>query len=180
MAKRRIWKTIKPEKPPRLLLSPAHRKALGWAPDPDWYPSLDQSLEKCRARHGSGDPYAALDAIEFLAMTYFPDWLREFYVERWHAYRSHRAGTLDKAFGIKRRKQLKGAAAREQLREQIVFRVYDLHREGKPIDNQMFAAVGAEVGRSGATVAKIFGEPKSDELRELLRRVPFRANTKTP
>ena len=171
--KRRRWKTVRSGRRPELLLPPHIRVAMGWRPDPRWLAAAEQALVECHKRYDQGDKSAALDAIEILSNVFFPPWLREVYAAAWAARRQHSVETLDQAFGIARPKgqHRKKARTRELLRWQIMFRVYYLHKQGDgaPLDNELFAAVGREYGTSGGQVAKIFGEPESDELRELLR-----------
>jgi hypothetical protein len=168
--KQKRWKPNKPAKPPKLALPPDIRSALGLPPDPSWLRAANRQSKEYRERFGHGDKSALFDAIG-LWSAFFPAWAKEAFLSGWFAYRSYEVETLDQAFGITRRKgqHTKQAREREVLRWQILFRVYELYRTGKRLDGETFATVGDELGIAGSTVAKIFGEPESDELRELLR-----------
>jgi hypothetical protein len=173
--KQRRWKAVRSRNPVEVILPPHIRSAMGERSDPRWSVAADQALVQCHERYDRGDKRAVLDAIEILS-AFFPPWLREAYVAAWTAHRQYTVETLDQAFGIVRPKglHLERARKREQLRWQIVLRVYCRHKqgEGAPLDNELFAVVGRELGISGGQAAKIFGEPESDELRELIRNLP--------
>jgi hypothetical protein len=173
--KRKSWRSNKPAQPPDLILPPDIRAALGWPPDPRWLRAADRESKKCRERFERGDKLAPFDAIALWSI-FFPAWAKDAFFKAWFAYRSYEAVTLDQAFGVERPKgqHIKKAREREVLRWQILFRVYDLHhRKNAPLDAVTFASVGDELGIAGSTVAKIFGEPASDELRELVRTLHF-------
>jgi hypothetical protein len=174
--KRRRWKTEKPATPPQLVLPQHLRAALGWPVDPDWPAAANRALELCHERYDHGDKGALLDAVEILLNGGSPPWVREAFAAAWSNYRQYEAVTLDEAFGVERPKgsHPKRARERETLRPQIMLRVYELHRQGAPLDLRTFAQVGEELGIDAKTVARIFGEPESDALRELLRKLPPR------
>jgi hypothetical protein len=167
--KKRSWKSKVSEQPPELVLPPAVRAAGGKPPDPAWYQSANQRARECRERYESGDKVALFDAME-IWVEFFPPWGRNAFRDAWRAYREGQVKTLEQAFGIK---WSQAARKREYLRERVLFRVYELHREGRPIDRGLFSKVGAEIGCSGSTVDRIFSESASDELREVLRRLPL-------
>lgn len=168
--KRRRWRTSRPKPPPELILPPHLRSALGLSFDRGWFDAADRALMWCHKRYDGGDRSALLDAIDVLSV-FFPAWVREGFAKAWAQYRQHNVKTLDQAFGIKRPKgqHLKAARAREVLRPQIVFSVYCLHAKGAPLDQGIFEQVGRELGISGGEVSRIFSEPESDGLRELVR-----------
>jgi hypothetical protein len=171
--KRRRWKARRPNPKPEVILPPSLWSALGLPIDRRWFAAADQVLVELHRRYDDGDRSALLDAIDVLSGFFVPAWVREGFHEAWTQYRQYKVATLDQAFGVARPEgqHLKKARKRELLRWQIMFRVYHLHKQGDgaPLDNELFAAVGRELRTSGGQVAKIFGEPESDELRELLR-----------
>src|SRR5262249_36768934 len=159
--------------PPELILPPQVRSALGLSPafDRRYFDWVDQELVRLHKRYDDGDRSALLDAIYVLGVI-LPAWVREGFAEAWWTrYCQYKVKTLDEAFGIKRPQgqHLKAARKRELLRPQIIFEVYRRHGKGAAPDQQTFAAVGRDVGISGGEASKIFSEPESDELRELVR-----------
>jgi hypothetical protein len=172
--KQRRWKIVPHSRPPEVILPPQLRTAMGWPVDPRWFAAADQALIQCHERYDAGDKSALLDAVEILSV-FFPPWAREAYGSAWAAYRQYAVATLDQAFGVERSggKHLAKARTREMLRWQIMFRVYCLHRQGAPLDDATFTAVAGELNIGLSTVRRIFSEPESDELRELLRNQPF-------
>jgi hypothetical protein len=131
------------------------------------------SLKGCHERFDQGDNRAVLDAVELCGQAgLLPLWVRNAFSEAWSAYRHYKAATLDQAFGVERLKgeHIDTRREREELREQILFRVYELcYQEGAKLDASTFARVGDELGKSATYVQGVFSEPESDELREILR-----------
>jgi hypothetical protein len=170
--KRRRWKTRRPNPPPELILPPQLRSALGLSPafDRRYFDAVDRELMKLHKRYDDGDRSALLDAIYMLGV-FFPAWVREGFVEALAQYQQYNVKTLDEAFGVKRLKgqHLKAARKRELLRPQIIFEVYCRHAKGAPLDQGTFEAVGRDLGISGGEATKIFSEPKSDNLRDIVR-----------
>jgi hypothetical protein len=170
--KRQRWTKVQHETKPVLLLPPTEA---GAPVLPAWRAAADQQLVECRQRYNAGDKYAILDAL-YIRVHDFPEqWLRDAVMNALDAHYQYAAETLDQAFGIKRPKGKGFAAARRDalLREPILFRVYELHRQGMPLDGRLFAEVGSELGISGIKVRRIFSELRSKELREMLRRQPI-------
>jgi hypothetical protein len=169
--KRRRWAPIRQHNtPPELNLPPHPRSSGAWFVDPHWFKAADRELVRCHERFDRGDRTAVLDALLILAAT-FPAWLRGATISALMAYRQYTAKTLDEAFGVKRLKgqHHESARNREVLRPQIIFDVYCLHAKGAPLDQAIFEEVGRNLGISGGEASKIFSEPESDELRELVR-----------
>jgi len=117
-----------------------------------------------------GDRKALLDAIVVLGV-FLPVWVREGFFEAWEKYRQYKVKTFDEAIGVKRVKgqHLEAARTREVLRPQIIFEVYYLHAKGAPLDQGTFEKVGRDLGISGGEASRIFSEPESDDLREIVR-----------
>jgi hypothetical protein len=143
--------------------------------DRGWFDAANQDLVKLYKRYDAGDRSALLDAIYLLSGAFFPAWVREGFTEAWAQYRQYNVQTLDQAFGIKRPKgqHLEAARKRELLRPLIVGEVYYRHAKGAPLDQGTFEAVGRALGISGGEVGKIFSEPESDDLRDIVRSLPF-------
>src|SRR5262249_39191922 len=149
------------------------RSALGWPAAPRrWLDVSNQALGCHRKRHEAGERGALWDAIDILATIFFPAWVQDGYSEFRTYCHLRNLEALLQALGLER---LKGkhhdrAQRREELRQEIVFRVYQLHAtEDAPFDRETFVKVGDELGISGGEVEKIFGEPASKALREILR-----------
>jgi hypothetical protein len=169
--KRRRWRTARPNPPPELILPPVLRAALGLKPaHRHWFVATDRALAALHRRHDAGDRSALLDAIEVLSHN-FPVWVRDGFLAAWWRYCRYDVATLDEAFGVERRKgqHLAPAQKRELLRPQVILEVYCRHAKGEPLDQGTFDRVGDELNISGSEVAKIFSEPESDGLRELVR-----------
>jgi len=169
--KRRRWAPIRQHSsPPELALPPYPRPDGTWFIDPRWFKAADQGLVRCHERFDRGDKIAVLDALLIIAAT-FPVWLRTAVISALMAYRQCAVRTLDEAFEVERPKgqHHKSARDREVLRPQIIFDVYCRHAKGAPLDQAMFEEVGRNLGISGGEASKIFGEPESDELREIVR-----------
>ncbi|MBK9130602.1 MAG: hypothetical protein IPM20_03020 [Gammaproteobacteria bacterium] len=85
--------------------------------------------------------YPALNAC--LALDHpVPDWVKKGFAKAYNAWSCGEAETLDTALGIKR-PHLK-VVRKEQYAGMIYLRVQELHRQGKKIDDDLFATVAAE------------------------------------
>jgi hypothetical protein len=140
-------------------------------------------LKRCHERFDQGDKLAVLDAIDLCGRAgLLPLWVRNAFCNAFSAYQRYEAATLDQAFGVERPKgeHFNKRRERERLREQILFRVYYLHyQEAAPLDMETFARVGKELNKSTSYVSKVFSEPESDALRELLRHLTVSDYSKT-
>jgi hypothetical protein len=169
--KRRRWSPVRQHtSPPEWILPPHPRLDGAWFVDPRWFKVADRGLVQCHERFDRGDNTAVLDALLIMAAT-FPAWLHTKVISALMAYRQCTVRTLDEAFGVKRPKgqHHESARDREVLRPQIIFDVYSRHAKGAPLDQAIFEEVGRNLGISGGEAIKIFGEPESDELREIVR-----------
>jgi hypothetical protein len=172
--KRRRWAPIRQHtRPPEWILPPQFWSALGATfVDERWCEAAAQALARLKARHDAGDGRALFEALDLNTSIMVP-WIAEAYAKGWGRYLRHEAKTLDEAFGVERPKgqHFEAARKRERLRPQIILGVYALHANGKgmPLDGAIFETIGREAGISGREASEIFGEPESDELRELAR-----------
>jgi hypothetical protein len=168
--KRRRWASVRPSRPPELILPPQLRTALGLKEpiDPRWFAAADRELARCRKRCEEGDQRAVWDAIDIFATIFFPPWVATPYIEG----RTRNPEVFNQALGIEypKGKHRDRAQRREELRPLILFRIYYLHAtENAAFDRTTFDRVGDELGISGGEAEKIFGEPESDGLRGILR-----------
>jgi hypothetical protein len=161
--KRRRWKPNTTGNRPELILPP----------DPRFFHASDLLLKRYHERFDRGDKLALLAAVDLCGRAgLLPLWARNAFADAWSAYRRYQVPTLDQAFGVERPKgkHFDTRSERERLRELILFRVYYLHyQEAAPLDMETFARVGKEIKKSPSYVSKVFSEPESDALRELLR-----------
>jgi hypothetical protein len=156
-------------------LSPQIREALGASPfDPHWLAAAVQALQRCHERYDRGEKIALMEAVELYLVAFAADWAREAFMESWSRYLDGDAANLDEAFGISRRKrtQIDKIRVDERVRPLIVARAYELHGQGMPFDKDMWETIGRELKIHHSKVERIFGEPASKDLRELLRRLP--------
>jgi hypothetical protein len=156
-------------------LPPRIQEALGRPSfDPHWLAAVDQALQRFHERYDRGDKTALLEAVELYLVAFGADWVVEAFMESWSQYLRGDVATLGEAFGVVRPKktQLEKVRADERARPLIVFRAYELYGQGMPFDKDMWETVGEELGIHHSKVERIFGEPASEDLRELLRRLP--------
>jgi hypothetical protein len=128
-------------------------------------------VEKCHKRFDAGEGEALLDAIDGCArggMT-LPLWVGEAFCVRYVSWARFEARTLDEAFGVTRRgMHVASRNQRERLRLHVVLLVIQLHEEGMPIDDKLFAQAGADLGIGGARAKVIYYEPATKVWLKLL------------
>jgi hypothetical protein len=129
-------------------------------------------VERYRAQFESGEGAALLNVIDLCARSGLPLplWAAQAFCDRFAAWASYQAPSLDVAFAVKRPKRAKlGALARrEAKRARVVYEVFNQHQAGAPLDELLFARVGAALYLSGGAVKSIFYEDASRSLRKIL------------
>ena len=124
-------------------------------------------VERHRKLFEAGEEWALIDAVDLCAMggMAMPTWLAGAFHERYMNWYLYKVKMLDKAFGVERKGfRREDRARREWLRPRIEFRVLQLHAEGMPIDEQLFAVIAAEFkkqkikGAGKTTVSNIYYE----------------------
>jgi hypothetical protein len=128
-------------------------------------------VEGCHKRFDVGDGEALLDAIDGCARSgmALPLWAAEAFCGRYVSWVQFEARTLDEAFGVTRKgMHVASQNQRERLRLHVVLLVIQLHEEGMPIDDKLFAKVGADFGIGGARVKAIYYEPATKAWLKLL------------
>jgi hypothetical protein len=144
--------------------------------DPVATPLARLWLEWHRRRYQKGDHMALLDAHYLWLSTFCgpPAWLADGVVEALRKWFAHEAPTLDAAFGVRRttKAQSKARREREEVRFRVMVRIAQL-AQGGSIDGRLFAIVGDEIGRSEKTVSRIFYDPDSTVMWELVKNFKF-------
>lgn len=141
-------------------LSPFHR----WAA---WI-----QLGEYKKRYKAGNKECLFSALHQCACSNLPmpDWLAEAYRNGFHEWVSYRAPSLDQAFNVKIPKGQHVNKLRELRRLNFVVPrlVKELHAKGQPIDQQLFADVGKELGIGGSKARDIYY--KYNPLRHLQKK----------
>jgi len=140
-------------------------------------PGLNRYLDSCRRQYEQGDPEALLKALDawLECCKGPPTWIADGFYEGWTKWRRHEVRSLGAAFGVrplteKRRKKLH---AEEALRSYIVARMEQLQRQKVSVDIS-FDRVGAEIGKSGGFVCRVYYEQASKGWRKIFQKVRFR------
>ena len=114
-------------------------------------------LEKGRKLYEAGDKGALLYYLDFCIRCHvpIPDWLRQAFLDARDAVETFKVKSWDDVFGkpLKKGKRLTTERRKRAIAVSIYVRVDELHKAGKPIDTELFRAVGKEFG-VGSTVAK--------------------------
>jgi hypothetical protein len=139
-------------------------------------------VEKYRERFKAGDSAALLNAVDLCARSGLPLplWAAQAFCDRFLAWASYRAPTLDAAFEVTRPKRAKlGARARREAQRTCVVReVVDLHQAGAPLDEYLFVRAGKALRLSGGVVKSIYYEDASRSLRKIFESERGRKNSK--
>jgi hypothetical protein len=128
-------------------------------------------VEKCHKRFDADEAEALLDAIDGCARSgmALPLWAAKAFCERYVSWAQFEAGTLDEAFGVRRKgMHVARRNQRERLRLHVALLVIQLHEEGMPIDDVLFDQVGADLGIKGPTAKDIYYEPATKLWLKLL------------
>jgi hypothetical protein len=143
-----------------------------WVPDSRERPLLSEALvERYREQFEAGKGAALLNAVDLCARSGLPLplWARQAFCDRFLAWASYRAPTLDVAFDVVRPKRAKlgTLARREAQRACVVREVVDQHQAGAPLDERLFAQAGKALNLSGGAVKSIYYEDASRSLRKI-------------
>jgi hypothetical protein len=143
-------------------------------------PYLHLLVESCRRRYEQGDQMAMLDALFACLSSYRgpPTWIVDAFCAAWLKWTQYEVPTLDAAFGIapRTKKQHKRLRDWEMLRSFILVKAELLRREGTPVDIRMFESIGADIGRSGSFVSRVYYDEASTSWRKILRKIRFAEN----
>lgn|SRR5262245_43487610 len=169
--KQQRWGTVRHDTKPVVTLPPTNQKA----PLTKEYLDLaNRNLMNCHQRYDAGDKYAVLDALQIICQLFAAQWLHDLWFNAVETHRACKVETLDEALGLPPRGKRRFDADQERarVRNAVLFRVYALHREGAPLDNDLLEQVGNEFDVGATYVREIMKE--SEEIREMLRRTDWR------
>ena len=145
--------------------------------DPVSIPLAHLGLEWHRRKYQKGDHTALLDALDLWLSTFRgpPVWIADGVVTALRKWFTYEVPTLDAAFGIRRTTKEQGKARREHeaVRFRVMVRIAQLAQSSGSIDGKLFGNVGDEIGLSGSTVSRIFYDPNSAVMWELLKNLQF-------
>lgn len=117
-------------------------------------------LEAHYTGHEGGDPASLLRAIRLCAIHRLPmpGWVADGYVSAFTAWNTLTANTLDDAFGVTRQKgkHLNAARKARKLETAVPIMVIRMRKKGRPIDEGMFAEIGAELNISASAASKAY------------------------
>ena len=120
----------------------------------------DPELEKGKKLYEQGDKDQILYWLSFCIKNHrpIPDWLEQAFLKAYHAGRMFEIKSWDDVFGkpLKKGKRLATERRNMKLTRLIFERVCDLQKAGKPIDQELFAAVGKELSVSGSVVRDLY------------------------
>ncbi|HKA41241.1 MAG TPA: hypothetical protein VKF40_04540 [Burkholderiales bacterium] len=102
-----------------------------------------------------------------------PTWIADGFWAAWRKWDAYEVTTLDAAFDVQPRteKQRKKLHEWNALRSRILAQIEQARRRGIPVDIRLFERIGADIGRSGAFVSRVYYDEASAPWRELLRRI---------
>jgi len=142
--------------------------------------TLDLLLGACKEGYYSGDNLALLRAIATCAMNdcAMPDWIATEYLKQYRKFVQFKEKELGSAFGVAHPKNTHIKALRKKREKwgYVYWRVKELHESPSkyPIDEELFAKVGAEFYISGSTARDYYYDfekqlkPTSKNMQKLL------------
>lgn len=123
---------------------------------------FSEDVDECRRAYYEGDSLMLFEAIRRCAQygLTLPDWIRFELEAGLNRYKGAEAKEFGEAFGVTREKGFHQNAARERQRKAfpIYLEVQRRHEEGEPIDESMFAQVGALFCISGSRAKGFYYE----------------------
>jgi hypothetical protein len=152
--------------PPQARPTEAEQRELGRA-------LFQALLADFRKRYENGDKSALLDIVDAHLRTgrKVPLWTAQPFCDAWLDYVDGRVRTFDEALGLPPPLKNRSFEARKKynrLRPRVVYQVVKLNTmENKPIDGELFAKVGRELGISGSTASRLY----YDKAGKLLQKI---------
>jgi hypothetical protein len=168
-SKRQPPKSSKQQPPKQQSAKPPAAPRIIFGPTPEGVPLVHRLLEDYRRRYECGDGEAFLYACDVFFTTFqSPKWMRDACFRIVSDWLSHRAATLDDAFGVKRSsKHIAQHREREALRPIIVLELIRLQQAENLSVDAAFLRVGAQINKSSSYVRAVYYERASAGYRGL-------------
>lgn len=135
---------------------------MSWFPDPE-LGDEGELLAELKKFYEEGHKEAVLSGL-FVYLVHglpTPAWLAKAFCGAYERFLSFEVKSLDEIFGSHKGVQIAAIHRRLEKRAEIFWRVEELREAGKPVNRDLFDAVGKEFNMSGALADNLYYEART-------------------